>query len=717
MMGGIVDCLASEIVGLQLQLCHHKDKCQSAWVEIHKFLDMKDLQKPFHLSSSSSSPSSLPSPHPLSIGAETWQIAECKILEILSVIQPTPVSECRRKEIIKYIQALIEDSFGIKVLPFGSVPLKTYLPDGDIDLTALSHHDVEQDLMTKFCCLLEYEAQYNTKMQVRDVQSIPAQVWSSNNADSDEVWCSSHFLLQYTSPLVKVVKCTVGSVSIDISFNQTAGLSALSFLEQVDQFVGKDHLFKQSVILIKAWCFYESRTLGAHHGLIATYALETMVLHIINLYHSSLHSPLAVLYKFLVYYGTFDWKQYCVSINGLVLLSSLPEIVVKPTDDSDELLLTDEFMRNFREEFSFSTPMLQAERHVFPVKFLNILDPLRENNNLGRSISKGNFNRIKCALAFGTKQLQNLLVLAPDSMSKGLEKMFRTTLQRNGMGTRPDVLVPVPVYGAARSQFSSNNADNGDVLLGVQCGVWFNDNRVPPVQPNASPPFGNWKNTCSVIDQNLQHVQDPVSQGNNRSMSMVSRPDAVQTTNAAAVPEKPASRGTGTYIPRLEHVLQMEKESRHIWQEWELRVSKRLADGNAFSVIDTISMPLKMESEGGSGLKISLEEFPYLVGKPVQMKNIAKVWQPKEISTSMDNIEFGTLKPSSLEGILPSLPCEQPDPGLSTVSNPSAATEESHNSPKIEEEMTVQPPCLGDVNEFPPLGSIVQSGKRAQERR
>ena len=43
---------------------------------------------------------------------------------------------------------------------------------------------------------------------------------------------------------------------------------------------------------VKAWCYYESRLLGAHHGLLSTYALETMVLYIFNIYHQQLQSPL-----------------------------------------------------------------------------------------------------------------------------------------------------------------------------------------------------------------------------------------------------------------------------------------------------------------------------------------------------------------------------------------------------------------------------------------
>lgn len=31
-----------------------------------------------------------------------------------------------------------------------------------------------------------------------------------------------------------------------------------------------------------------------------------------------------VLYKFLEYFSKFDWDKYCISLNGPVLLSSLP---------------------------------------------------------------------------------------------------------------------------------------------------------------------------------------------------------------------------------------------------------------------------------------------------------------------------------------------------------------------------------------------------------
>lgn len=45
---------------------------------------------------------------------------------------------------------------------------------------------------------------------------------------------------------------------------------------------------------VKAWCYYESRLLGAHHGLLSTYALETMVLYLLNSHHHELNTPLKV---------------------------------------------------------------------------------------------------------------------------------------------------------------------------------------------------------------------------------------------------------------------------------------------------------------------------------------------------------------------------------------------------------------------------------------
>ncbi|XP_012481362.1 uncharacterized protein LOC105796291 isoform X1 [Gossypium raimondii] len=367
--------------------------------------------------SSSSSSSS----NQAGISAEYWRKAEEATQGIIARVQPTVVSEERRKAVIDYVQRLIRNYLGCEVFPFGSVPLKTYLPDGDIDLTAFGGLNFEEALANDACSVLEREDR-NTAAEfvVKDVQLIRAEV--------------------------KLVKCLVQNIVVDISFNQLGGLCTLCFLEQVDRLIGQDHLFKRSIILIKAWCYYESRILGAHHGLISTYGLETLVLYIFHLFHSSLDGPLAVLYKFLDYFSKFDWENYCISLNGPIPISSLPDIVVEtPENGGGDLLLSNDFLRECVETFSVPSRGFDANSRIFPQKHLNIVDPLKENNNLGRSVSKGNFYRIRSAFTYGARKLGQILSQSEETLGDELHKFFSNTLDRHGNGQRPDVQDPAPL--------------------------------------------------------------------------------------------------------------------------------------------------------------------------------------------------------------------------------------------------------------------------------
>ncbi|XP_052877268.1 agamous-like MADS-box protein AGL21 [Gossypium arboreum] len=114
-----------------------------------------------------------------------------------------------------------------KMFPFGSVPLKTFLPDGDIDLTALSHQNMEENFARYICSILQ-DNQQNSEVLVQDVQYIRHSYHFSFLSHGCLVAAKFERCLE-----VKIVKCTVNDIPVDISFNQTAGLSALCFLEKV----------------------------------------------------------------------------------------------------------------------------------------------------------------------------------------------------------------------------------------------------------------------------------------------------------------------------------------------------------------------------------------------------------------------------------------------------------------------------------------------------
>lgn len=359
----------------------------------------------------SSSPPSPPlpvlNPDPSSVTEEAWFAAEETTADILRRIQPTLAADRRRREVVDYVQRLIRFGARCEVFPYGSVPLKTYLPDGDIDLTALSCQNIEDGLVSEVHAVLRGEENNEAaEYEVKDVRFIDAEV--------------------------KLVKCLVQNIVVDISFNQLGGLSTLCFLEKVDRLVAKDHIFKRSIILIKAWCYYESRILGAHHGLISTYALETLVLYIFHRFHVSLDGPLAVLYRFLDYFSKFDWDNYCVSLKGPVGKSSVSDVVAEAPENGGNTLLTDEFIRSCVESFSVPPRGLELNLRSFPQKHLNIIDPLKENNNLGRSVNKGNFYRIRSAFKYGARKLGWILMLPEDRIADELNRFFANTLDRHG---------------------------------------------------------------------------------------------------------------------------------------------------------------------------------------------------------------------------------------------------------------------------------------------
>ena len=69
---------------------------------------------------------------------------------------------------------------GFRVFTFGSVPLKTYLPDGDIDLSLFSkHQNLNATWAKEICSVLESEEKSEyVEFHVKEVHYIQAEVYS-----------------------------------------------------------------------------------------------------------------------------------------------------------------------------------------------------------------------------------------------------------------------------------------------------------------------------------------------------------------------------------------------------------------------------------------------------------------------------------------------------------------------------------------------------------
>ncbi|KAK2079093.1 hypothetical protein QBZ16_002783 [Prototheca wickerhamii] len=295
----------------------------------------------------------------------------------------------------------------VEAFMFGSVPLRTYLPDGDVDISLFCKSSRDQAAMRgawagRLLSALQWETRRGPlHLPIQDVQIIQAEV--------------------------QLVKCIVAGVVVDISFDTIGGLCTVAFLESVDRLLGRGHLFKRSILLIKAWCYYESRLLGAHHGLLSSYALETMVLNVINRHHSILRTPLQVLMQFLETYSSFDWETHGLSLQGTVVLDALPELKVIPAAMSQaEPLLSPSSLAEMLARYAVPTKQPDSS---FPRRNINIFDPLLPSNNLGRSVSKASAARFAAALRLGLSSLRRALERSPAGAIESVDGFFRNAWQ------------------------------------------------------------------------------------------------------------------------------------------------------------------------------------------------------------------------------------------------------------------------------------------------
>lgn len=301
---------------------------------------------------------------------------------IIDRVSPTAESKEYRAQVYAFVAHLLKGQEGcIEVCAFGSVPLETYLPDGDIDICAFFTCEAS-DGLTNVHLMLQRKAEGDNMFKI----------------DSD---------IQLVFAGVPVVKCVIGGIPVDISANQVRGLSAVCFLNSVDRALGHRHLFKRSIVAIKVWCVYESRILGSQGGLLPSYAVEIMVLNILQRYRHCT-TPAAVLYNFLQCYAKFDWDKCTLA---------LPE----PTLDEVSLYRSD----------------LDGTQDFFVPKFMNISDPLDKANNLGRSVNQASFRRTQHALRLGAKCMKHHIL----GKAQGARSFLRATsrLIQHTFQNRPDV--------------------------------------------------------------------------------------------------------------------------------------------------------------------------------------------------------------------------------------------------------------------------------------
>lgn len=223
--------------------------------------------------------------------------------DIVAVVGPTYNCIVSRQKIFSAIENCIKSIFSsypalsFSVYMYGSVPLRTFLLDSDIDISVVISdsnglikptlsRQIYTDLIEK---LKELE---KANVGISGIHSIPAEV--------------------------NVIKLQWDSVPIDITFQQYSAYIAYNYLDQMNQLMGRAGLFKRGIILVKAWCLYDSHILGSQHGNLCSYAIEIMILYIMNNYYDRCLTPLDILKMFIRIFSKFDWADNILTIFGVI---------------------------------------------------------------------------------------------------------------------------------------------------------------------------------------------------------------------------------------------------------------------------------------------------------------------------------------------------------------------------------------------------------------
>jgi hypothetical protein len=248
-----------------------------------------------------------------------WGMVESAVMEMLTnELEPSFAELKHRHEVVSYVvnsvyrQALsqvIPGLFDLRFCIFGSVQSRTCLPDGDNDVAVFVqiHKDDPRN------------------KSLIDVHGQPTTTGADLIAKARDHIHSLHTNVTVDSLVfaeVRVLKLLFHGQSIDLTADMIGGYTAAAFVTEIDMRIGHRHVFRHTLVLLKAWALHEARILGSAGGYLSTYSLIVMLVAVFNDLDAKVnladYSPLRIAHYFLDYYSAFKFDEQCVTIYGAV---------------------------------------------------------------------------------------------------------------------------------------------------------------------------------------------------------------------------------------------------------------------------------------------------------------------------------------------------------------------------------------------------------------
>ncbi len=356
------------------------------------------------------------------------------------------------------------------IFHYGSHSTKTYLKNADIDLTILLESKEDKNIITEMSIEI-----------IDEMMNLIKEEFERYNKQIGFEFISD---IKIINADIRLLKCKIGNISIDISVNNFSGIYKVIFIDYIEnQFKNafnrlnlfndnsfsenKIQIFRRTLILIKAWCSFEGNLMGSNIGLMASYALEILVIYVFNVHYDNIYNEFDGFEKFFELMDKFDWQKSVISLFGifskvdyqkkLVNYNNLNRnnssksgnknsninnnknepfwyLLYKKGNENNsgkDIYTMKRIDENLDEDEYTKEPLLklnEIKKLILPInkgmgniylkregniingtnfeKLINILDPMNIHNNLGKSISFHSKSKMKKIISYMNKQFK-----------------------------------------------------------------------------------------------------------------------------------------------------------------------------------------------------------------------------------------------------------------------------------------------------------------------
>jgi len=408
---------------------------------------------------------------------------------MLNLVGPNINTETTRDSIIGFVVKQIKiATVGLfdHFFPVGNYSTKTYLPDDSSQISVIVSHERENSWISR---VME---------SLRNLVNVGGKV--NDDVGYKHAISEVVYLTQENS---RIIRCIIDGHVVDIYVNSLQKLCEAAFLEHCDGLFGKHHMFKKSLILLKAWWKYEANQGKNYCHLLNDMALSTLLLAVMNRYHFMLTSPLQVLTLFFHSYAQFEWNTHCVSIEKPEDIKKLSPVIFDKENvekDVDFLIGSDAVERycthNLKQREVFPNDVITNKFSPYPSKSgsgdfflagtINIMNPLSKVNLISQSLSEDETLKISKAIDVGALKMSKLLLeqkvcttntgmgqqaSAHQRLNETFSNYFGMSLRLYSEGWRPDCILTSKISPEAALNHDTLTVNHLQLCINMKLGT------------------------------------------------------------------------------------------------------------------------------------------------------------------------------------------------------------------------------------------------------